>query len=160
MKLLNGLIFFNVIVSGTKKFCDISELTIPMNAEKWNCAGATGNLVEAGNKCTLKCDDGYSPTMCKLTFIFSCDKQCLDTRRFEHACKANGWRKPDQVDVQCKRNGQLRLGWFMGFEIFSREYRLSSRCTYGIMRKFSLLRKIAVIGHESPQLRDLFELIL
>ena len=73
MKLLNGLIFFNEIVSG-RKSCDISDLTLPMNAKKWNCTGATGNSVQAGNKCTLECDAGYSPTMCKLTFNFSCDK--------------------------------------------------------------------------------------
>ena len=81
MKLLNGLIFFNAIVSGTerftgtKKFCDISELPLPINAEKWNCTGeSNGNLAEAGNKCTLECAAGYSPTKCKLTFKFSCDK--------------------------------------------------------------------------------------
>ena len=81
MKLLNGLIFFNAIVSGTerfsgtKRFCDISELTLPINAEKWNCTGeSNGNLAEAGNKCSLKCDAGYSPTKCKLKFNFSCGK--------------------------------------------------------------------------------------
>ena len=67
MKFLNELIFVNDIVYG-KRSCDISDLTIPMNAKKWNCTGAViGNSVQAGNKCTLECDAGYSPTVCKLT---------------------------------------------------------------------------------------------
>ena len=31
----------------------------------------------------------------------------LDSKRVEQICKPNGWRKPDHVDIQCKRDGKF-----------------------------------------------------
>ena len=36
-----------------------------------------------------------------------------DSKRIEQICKPNGWRKPDQVDVQCKRDGRFTLERFL-----------------------------------------------
>ena len=41
--------------------------------------------------------------------IVSVLNRFLDSKRIEQICKPNGWRKPDQVDVQCKRDGRSRL---------------------------------------------------
>ena len=54
-------------------YCDTTKLELSSYAEKWDCtgaAGATGNLVPAGNRCKLKCDDGFVPTACKSKFQF------------------------------------------------------------------------------------------
>ena len=75
MKFLNGFIFFNGLVSG-RRSCDISDLALPVNAEKWNCTGATGNKVQAGNKCTLQCGPGYNPAKCE----FEGDSDVVDLK--------------------------------------------------------------------------------
>ena len=111
MKLFEGLVLFFNFVDGKQAksyYCDTSELILPVNAEKWDCSGATGNLVPAGNKCSLKCDAGYIETICKYFSKIS-DRLniSLDSRRFTQICKPNGWRKPDQVDVKCKKDGKL-----------------------------------------------------
>ena len=79
MKLLNQFVILSGIASGHSEkdprsyYCDSTELTLPSNAEKWDCTESTGNLVPAGNRCELKCDAGFIPTACKSTFkLFSC----------------------------------------------------------------------------------------
>ena len=110
-KILNGLAYGSSIKDPRSYYCDTSELRLPSHAEKWDCTGATGSLVPAGGKCTLKCDDGFDPAACKLKISFFCCflSNFLDSRRIEQVCKPNGWRKPDQVDVQCKRDGMFSL---------------------------------------------------
>ena len=60
MKLWNGFFIFTGIAQAFEKdprsyYCDIEDLTLPSNAEKWNCSEAKGDLVPAGNDCKLKC---------------------------------------------------------------------------------------------------------
>ena len=74
MKLLKKLtILSGVVFGGSKKdprsyYCDTTDLTLPPDAEKWDCTESTGDLVPAGNRCKLKCDAGFIPTACKSTF--------------------------------------------------------------------------------------------
>ena len=72
MKLSYGLVIWSNLAAG-KKTCDTAELDLPDNAEKWQCEGATDNLVEAGNDCKLKCEAGYSEAICKFFLIFDKD---------------------------------------------------------------------------------------
>ena len=71
MKLLNQFIILGGFAFGSSNkdprsyYCDTTELELPSHAEKWDCIGATGNLVPAGNRCKLQCDDGFVPTACK-----------------------------------------------------------------------------------------------
>ena len=30
-----------------------------------------------------------------------------DSKRYEQICKRNGWRKPEEVHVECKRDGKF-----------------------------------------------------
>ena len=75
MKLFQ-FIFLSGLASGNSKkdprayYCDTTELELPSHAEKWDCTGATGNLVPAGNRCKLKCDAGFVPTACKSKILF------------------------------------------------------------------------------------------
>ena len=75
MKLLSSLIVVNGLASGSSDkdprsfYCDTTELTLPTNAEKWDCTGVTGNLVPAGDKCKLKCDNGFEPIICKYLIL-------------------------------------------------------------------------------------------
>ena len=39
-------------------FCDIGELSLPDNAEKWDC-GTTDTFVPIWTDCQLQCDSGY-----------------------------------------------------------------------------------------------------
>ena len=119
MKLFNQFIFLSGLACGNSKkdprayYCDTTELKLSSHAEKWYCTGATGNLVPAGNKCKLECDAGFVPTACKSKFLFfKVSSNFLDSRRFEQVCRNNGWRKPDHVDVQCKRDGKFLLPFF------------------------------------------------
>ena len=72
MKLLNSLIVLKGLAFGSSnknpKYCDITKLTLPPNAEKWDCTGANGNLVPAGKWCKLKCYDGYE-SPCKSKYL-------------------------------------------------------------------------------------------
>ena len=74
MKLLKSLFILKGLATESfdkdsrSNYCDTTELTLPPNAEKWDCAGAAGNFVPAGTKCKLVCDAGYVPTICKLKF--------------------------------------------------------------------------------------------
>ena len=74
MKLFNQLLILSGVALGISKkdsisdYCDTTELKLPPHAETWNCTESTGNLVPAGNRCKLKCDTGFLPTACKLTF--------------------------------------------------------------------------------------------
>ena len=64
MKLFQSLTLLCNLAVG-KKTCDIAELDLPDNAEKWQCENANDNLVPAGNDCKLKCKNGYSEAICK-----------------------------------------------------------------------------------------------
>ena len=110
MKLFNGLAIFNSLCSGKDArsyYCDINDLSLPAHAEKWNCPGVTGSLVPAGTECRLKCDTGFIETICKFAQggnMLSITNSS-DSKRSYHKCKRNGWRKPNDVDVQCKIDG-------------------------------------------------------
>lgn len=70
MKLFNQFTILCGLVSGKNpkaSYCDTTDLVVPVQAEKWDCTGATGNMVPSGTKCILKCNAGYDPTKCKLT---------------------------------------------------------------------------------------------
>ena len=59
-----------------------------------------------------------------LNFSFLVPSNFLDSKRIEQVCKPNGWRKPDHVDVQCKRDGKF-TAWTTGFPFL--KYLLVSR---------------------------------
>ena len=71
MKLLNQFIILSGFACASSNkdprsyYCDKTELELPSDAEKWDCAEENGNLVPAGDKCKLKCDAGFVPTACK-----------------------------------------------------------------------------------------------
>ena len=73
MKLSSGLPFLCGLVHGKNPrsyYCDTSDLSLPANAETWDCTESTGTLVPAGNRCKLKCDAEFIETICKLILKF------------------------------------------------------------------------------------------
>ena len=71
MKLWTGFLIFTGVAKALEKdprsyYCDIEDLNLPPNAEKWNCSEAKGDLVPAGNDCKLICKTGFTELKGKL----------------------------------------------------------------------------------------------
>ena len=72
MKLLSGFIIFAGLVKAAEKipksyYCDIEDLDLPANAEKWDCPEAKGDLTPSGSNCKLKCNAGFTVVAGKFT---------------------------------------------------------------------------------------------
>ena len=68
MKLFKNIIIACSVATGKNpktSYCDLGELNLPDNAEKWVCGEATGNFIPIRSKCYLECDAGYIATSCK-----------------------------------------------------------------------------------------------
>ena len=78
MKILNSLIVGFLVDANplSQKIpllfesCDVAELKLPKNAERWDCVGdesdgVFGNIVVPWTFCYLKCAPGYIATSCE-----------------------------------------------------------------------------------------------
>ena len=65
----------------------------------------------------------------------------LDSRRIDQVCKPNGWRKPDHVDIKCKRDGKFKL-------TLSRVC-----CTFRLLEEIDL--KISLVDEIAAELENL-----
>ena len=69
MKIFKNFIFGLCVAAGKDprmSYCDVDELSLPANAERWDCAGTTDQYVPTGARCYLQCNPGFIPTSCNL----------------------------------------------------------------------------------------------
>ena len=109
MKLLNNLLIGFCATAGKDPrttYCDLNELSLPENAEKWDCGDDITRYVPTWQRCYLKCQPGFIPTSCNLKRYHIEKKiQFLDSRRSFQKCLLRGWKFPNDVVVKCKTDG-------------------------------------------------------
>ena len=72
MKLIKNITTGLYLAVQAEKYCDVNELMLPDNAERWNCMKVHDAGIPAGTICYLQCNPGYVATKCKYLFITSC----------------------------------------------------------------------------------------
>ena len=68
MKLFQNFFIVSCVAAGKQSrtsYCNLDDLTLPDDAEKWDCRGTSDKYIPTGTKCFLQCDAGYMPTACE-----------------------------------------------------------------------------------------------
>ena len=69
MKIFNNITTGLFLAVQAGKYCDVNELPLPNNAEKWNCTKVQDAGIPTGTICYLQCNPGYIETKCKCLYI-------------------------------------------------------------------------------------------
>ena len=64
MKLVGLFFYFALGQKRGPDFCDIGELVLPDNADKWLCPNAKNGQAPTRDECKLQCKVGFKPERC------------------------------------------------------------------------------------------------